>query len=158
MCKGNREYLSKATAKPNIVRHFLQHRWRFGIFAGIATIGVEKFLFEAITKHEHLTRSEVPIHIIADIAWCFLWEKWAWLLKKKWISEKYSIAISLIINGLTHGMYELWHNALHAHTYEHGNNSDIMRLFALVTAKIIWEQLYHNQEHINLERSTRKLL
>lgn len=105
MCENIVEHSDDNQTNSTAIQRFLQHRWKFWIVAGAATIGLEKFLFEIITKHEHLSRSEVPIHVIADIAWCFLGEKGASLMKKKWVLKKYSQAISLAINGTTHTLW-----------------------------------------------------
>ncbi len=124
MCEKTIEQTNENTSNWKVVKNFLKHRWRFWIIAGAATIGIEKFLFEIITKHEHLSRSEVPIHAIADITWCFLGEIGASLMKKKWVSEKYSQAISLAINGASHALYEIWHHSIHhTHGYEHEDHN-----------------------------------
>lgn len=149
MCEKIIEHSEDNNANSTAIKRFLQHRWRFWIVAGMATIGVEKFLFEIITKHGHVSRSEVPIHVIADIAWCFLGEKGASFFKKQWFTEIYSQAISLAINGASHTLYEIWHHSMHhTHGHEHKDHNHTLLLLTLITIKIIWEQFYHNRQHI----------
>jgi hypothetical protein len=156
MCekKGNSSTLNNQTDQGLLLKiksrvaEGRNHRRKFWLFAWSSTILFEKIIFEAITKHQHLWWLEIPFHVFADILWCMAGEKGTSFFKKIWVSEKYSQAISLTINGTTHALYEIWHHSIHhTHNHTHEHHSHTIRLLTLITIKIIREQLYHNREH-----------